>query len=145
MRFFVLLQRLLPPVWFGITGAIALESWLKFRAPGITLPLGLGIGKLVFTTINPIEITIAVILAAAIFIAKTTTLARALFVIISLILAFQTFVLMPALITRIDAIVAGNPPPDSPVHLYYIVCEMTKLALLLLLSAVMLWPRKEVE
>lgn len=123
MRFCVLLQRLLPPVWFGIVGAIALESWLKFRAPGITLPLGLGIGKLVFTTINPIEITIAVILAAAIFIAKTSNTARFLYILAAVILLVQTFVLMPPLIARIDAIVAGSPPPDSPVHLYYIFAK----------------------
>jgi len=36
-------------VWIGFVCAISfMEAWLKFRAPGITVPLGLGIGRLVF-------------------------------------------------------------------------------------------------
>jgi uncharacterized membrane protein (DUF485 family) len=33
----------------GFVGAISfMEAWIKFRAPGVTLSIGLGIGKLVF-------------------------------------------------------------------------------------------------
>lgn len=36
-------------IWIGFVGVISfMEAWLKFRAPGITLSLGLGIGRLVF-------------------------------------------------------------------------------------------------
>lgn len=36
-------------VWLGMVLAISfLEAPLKFRAPGVTLPIGLGIGRLVF-------------------------------------------------------------------------------------------------
>ena len=35
--------------WIGFVCAISfLEAWLKFRAPGVTVPIGLGIGRLVF-------------------------------------------------------------------------------------------------
>lgn len=45
-----------------MVGAISfVEAPLKFRAPNITLALGLGIGKLVFQMLNRIEIVFAVL------------------------------------------------------------------------------------
>lgn len=50
-------------MWIGFVGAISsMEAWLKFRAPGITLPLGLGIGRLVFNALNKVELVLAVII-----------------------------------------------------------------------------------
>ena len=47
-------------VWLGMVLAISfLETPLKFRAPGITLPLGLGIGRLVFRALNTAEVVLA--------------------------------------------------------------------------------------
>lgn len=58
---------ILPAVWLGlIIGISLIEAPLKFQAPGITIPLGLGIGRLVFTAMNWVEIVIAVILLWAI-------------------------------------------------------------------------------
>src|SRR5699024_11851856 len=40
---------ILPAVWLGlIIGISLIEAPLEFTAPGITIPLGLGIGRLVF-------------------------------------------------------------------------------------------------
>lgn len=48
-------------VWLGFVCAISfMEAWLKFRAPGITLPLGLGIGRLVFAALNKVEWILAI-------------------------------------------------------------------------------------
>ena len=58
-RLAVLLQRILPPVWCGMVLAIAVEAPLKFKAPGITRELGLGIGKLVFSALNSAELALA--------------------------------------------------------------------------------------
>ena len=50
-------------VWLGMVLAISfLEAPLKFRAPGVTIPLGLGIGRLVFRALNAIETVFAVVL-----------------------------------------------------------------------------------
>ena len=47
-------------IWPGKVLAISfLETPLKFRAPWITLPLGLGIHRLVFRALNAAEITFA--------------------------------------------------------------------------------------
>ena len=40
-------------LWIGFICAISfMETRLKFRAPGVTLPIGLSIGKLVFRALN---------------------------------------------------------------------------------------------
>ncbi|TCC07173.1 hypothetical protein [Kribbella soli] len=44
-------------IWLGMVLAISfLETPLKFRAPGVDIPIGLGIGRIVFRTLNRIEI-----------------------------------------------------------------------------------------
>ena len=48
-------------LWSGFCAISFMESWLKFRAPGVSLPIGLGIGKLVFNALNKMEWVFAVI------------------------------------------------------------------------------------
>ena len=53
-------------VWLGmVLGISFLEAPLKFWAPGVTLQLGLGIGRLVFGALNAVELGLAVVLVAA--------------------------------------------------------------------------------
>lgn len=142
MKFAAVLQRILPPVWLGMLCAIAMEAQLKFQAPGITRELGLGIGKLVFTALNRIECVIALILAVALFAFRPTKRARIVLGSILLILAAQTFWLIPKLIERIDLIVGGNVPPDSNTHLIYIALEILKAISLLALSVIINLPKE---
>ena len=66
--FLKILQIAIPFVWFGMVGAISfIEAPLKFRAPNITLALGLGIGKIVFQMLNRIEIIFAVLMLVSLF------------------------------------------------------------------------------
>ena len=59
-------QLAVPFIWLGMVLAISfLETPLKFRAPGITVPLGLGIGRLVFRALNAAELAFAVALTVA--------------------------------------------------------------------------------
>jgi hypothetical protein len=61
-----LVREAVPFIWFGMVAAVSLlEAPLKFRAPGVTLELGLGIGRLVFRALNCVEACWAVLLAAA--------------------------------------------------------------------------------
>ena len=49
--------------WLGMVLAISfLETPLKFRAPGVTVPIGLGIGRLVFRALNIAEAVFAAVL-----------------------------------------------------------------------------------
>ncbi len=53
-------------IWLGMVLAISfLEAPLKFRAPGVSLPIGLGIGRLVFRALNAVEIGLAAVIALA--------------------------------------------------------------------------------
>ena len=57
---FHILQIAIPFIWFGLVGGISfIETPLKFRAPNITLALGLGIGRIVFSALNKVEIALA--------------------------------------------------------------------------------------
>ena len=47
-------------IWLGMVLAISfLEAPLKFRAPEVTIALGLGIGRLVFRALNICEVVLA--------------------------------------------------------------------------------------
>ena len=47
-------------VWLGMVLAISfLEAPLKFRAPGVTMQVGLGIGRLVLKALNICELVLA--------------------------------------------------------------------------------------
>jgi hypothetical protein len=142
MKIAILAQRILPAIWLGAVCAIAVEAQLKFKAPGITRELGLGIGKLVFTALNRAEIGIAIVLGFALIFFSAGRLSRIFFGFLAIILGTQTFWLMPALIGRIDAIISGNPPPESSLHIAYVVLEIVKILLLLMLSISVNWPAK---
>ena len=52
-------------VWLGMVLAISfLEAPLKFRAPNVTLQIGLGIGRLVFRALNAAEVVFALVIGA---------------------------------------------------------------------------------
>ncbi|HLM62360.1 MAG TPA: hypothetical protein VK308_16280 [Pyrinomonadaceae bacterium] len=139
MKIAGLLQRILPPVWLGMITAIAMEAQLKFQAPNVTREIGLGIGKIVFTALNRIECAIALVLAIAFFATASVKTARVIFGVILLILAVQTFWLIPNLIERIDLITNGQVPIDSSAHIFYIAFEICKMFLLLVLSVFLNW------
>lgn len=134
MKIALVLQKILPPLWCGMVIAIAMEAQLKFRAPGITRELGLGIGKLVFTALNRAECVIGVTLAIALYAFASAKKARIVFGVILFILLAQTFWLIPDLIARIDLITSGQTPPNSVTHFIYIAFEISKILLLLALG-----------
>ena len=89
-------------LWSGFICAISfMESWLKFRAPGLTMPVGLNIGKLVFSALNKVEWTFAMLITIFIFFnrSKLDFTDGISFVVIILILIVQTTSLLPVLTT----------------------------------------------
>jgi hypothetical protein len=119
--------------WIGFICAISfMEAWLKFRAPGVTLPIGLGIGRLVFAALNKVEWVFAV----AILISNIRTVRKIkispFYVIVVLILILQTVWLLPALDARTLLYIEAKPVPPSSLHLYFAVAEGIKFLLLLI-------------
>ncbi|MFC3896677.1 hypothetical protein ACFOWZ_34810 [Lentzea rhizosphaerae] len=117
-------------IWLGMVLAISLEAPLKFRAPGITLPLGLGIGRLVFRALNASEIVLATATAVTFSLAPRPLAATVLLVALAVTLAVQVAVLRPRLEARAQLIIDGVTPPRSRAHLAYIVLECAKLLML---------------
>ena len=117
-------------LWIGFVCAISfMEAWLKFRAPGITVPLGLGIGRLVFNTLNKVELVFAIVILINIFwqtsdILKWQNLA---FAVPFALLLIQTFWLLPALDARAELHIQGQYVPPSNLHFYYVGMELVKI------------------
>lgn len=119
--------------WIGFICAISfMEAWLKFRAPGVTLPIGLGIGRLVFAALNKVEWVFAV----TILISNIRTVRKIkispFYVIVVLILILQTVWLLPALDARALLYIEAKPVPPSSLHLYFAIAEGIKFLLLLI-------------
>ncbi|MGG2461199.1 hypothetical protein ACO0M4_15485 [Streptomyces sp. RGM 3693] len=126
-------------VWLGMVLAISfLEAPLKFRAPGVTVPLGLGIGRLVFRALNMVEAVLAVALVVAVVLAAPTVPVVVLTAVAVLLLALQLGVIRPVLNRRSDRVLAGETLPRSRAHLLYIAGELAKVATLLALGITVL-------
>jgi hypothetical protein len=122
--------------WLGLVAGISLlEAPLKFRAPGITLALGLGIGRLVFAAMGRAEVALlAVTAACAAWVPGPPGGRAGLIAALAAILAVQYLLLRPALDRRAAVIIAGGQPPRSSLHLGYIAAECAKLIVLLALG-----------
>ena len=118
----------IPLIWCGMIAAISfIEAPLKFRVPGVTLPIGLGIGRLVFRALNRTEWVLALVWLAATFRCKAGYADLAISLVVIFILALQSFWLMPYLGRRADLIRDGLQPRGSSLHIYYIVGEAAKV------------------
>lgn len=120
-------------VWAGLVAGISfIAAPLKFTAPHITVPLGLGLGRIVFAALNKVELALA---AAALLSAawrRAPAHLWAALAILSVVLLLQTLWLLPALDLRATALLAGHPPLPGNLHKTYIGLEVIKLLTLLL-------------
>ncbi|GAA1854707.1 hypothetical protein [Brevibacterium marinum] len=132
----------LPAIWLGlIIGISLIEAPLKFTAPGITIPLGLGIGRLVFTVMNWVEIAIAVALLWSVLKDAVGKLYQSLACGVIGVLIIKVVVIRPLLNHRTDAVLAGTDDGGSSLHLFYIAADgLLILGLIaLLIVAVRRW------
>jgi hypothetical protein len=114
--------------WLGMVLAISfLETPLKFRAPGVTIPIGLGIGRLVFRALNLAEAALALTVVVGIVILGPPVAVAVLTVLASAILTVQLAVVRPALNRRSDRVLAGEDLPRSRGHLHYVALEIVKV------------------
>lgn len=118
-------------LWIGFVCSISfMEAWLKFRAPGVTLPVGLGIGRLVFNALNKMEWGFALVILLSLF-SLQENLFRAInltFYVSLFVLLVQTFWLLPSLDTRVQLHLDGKPVPFSFLHFYFVGAEIVKVA-----------------
>lgn len=120
--------------WLGMVLAISfLEAPLKFRAPGVTIPLGLGIGRLVFRALNTCEVVLAGLALVGAVLGRGQAGAVAALGVAILALAAQLLAVRPALTRRSDAVLADPAVAESGrsrVHLVYVGFELAKVVAL---------------
>lgn len=118
--------------WCGTVVAISfLEAWLKFRAPGVTLPVGLSIGRIVFSALNKLEWILFAACLACSLAAGWWNGAGWLFVAAG-VLILETFWLLPVLDKRALAYMTGQEPGPSSMHLLFVAAETLKAATLII-------------
>ena len=123
-------------VWLGAVLAISfMESWLKFRAKGMTRPVGMAVGRLVFTALNRCEWALfALCLAAAIVRPPQSSVTTILLFCIAAILLMQTGWLLPELKRRTIIVAEGGQPERSLIHQQFVALEVIKVLVLTLIS-----------
>ena len=126
-------------VWLGMVLAISfIEAPLKFRAPGVTLQVGLGIGRLVFRALNGVELLLAAGTVAALIGRPPSVSAMVAAAVAVTALLVQVLLVRPHLTKRSDTVLAGEEGPRSRAHFVYIGFELVKIAALLIAGVMLL-------
>jgi hypothetical protein len=103
-----------------------LEAPLKFRAPDVTLQVGLGFGRVVFHALNRVGLALASVIVVAFVVARPPVGVVVAFVIAVAALAVQLLAVRPRLNRRADKVLAGLNAPRSRGHYVYIGFEVVK-------------------
>lgn len=111
-----------------------MEAPLKFQAPGITIPLGLGIGQLVFQALNKIEVILLIAILACSLPAPLKNISSILLFSVTILLMIDTFWLLPLLDERAKLVLAGHAPVRSYHHILYIIADTIKFLILITLG-----------
>ncbi|MGV0907442.1 hypothetical protein [Mycobacterium novum] len=126
-------------LWLGMVTAISfMEAPLKFRAPNATIPICLGIGRLVFRALNSAELILAAAIAASFVSERPTAPIVVTFAVAVTMLVAQLVMVRPGLSRRADQVLAGLDAPRSRAHYAYIVLELIKVAALVPLGILLL-------
>jgi len=126
-------------VWLGMVVAISfLEAPLKFRAPDVTLQIGLGIGRLVFRALNGVEVVFATVILGATVASPPPASVTAAFVVAFAALALQLGAVRPRLNRRSDEVLAGLDAPRSRGHYAYVGLEVIKAIALVAAGSLLL-------
>jgi hypothetical protein len=124
-------------LWIGFVCAISfMEAWLKFRAPGVDLRIGLGIGRLVFNALNKVEWTLAIIIVLIFLLGgeNVFNFSTVYFFISVILLLLQTLWLLPALDARAERRIQEQFVPRSNLHVYFVGAEVLKVSSLVIFT-----------
>src|SRR5690606_565794 len=122
-------------LWLGIFIAVSfLETPLKFQVPGMTLPVALELGKLMFGISTDIQLGLMIFTFIILMKERKSHnwFEFTTFGIICILMLVVIFWMLPVLDARADLLSAGKPVPPSELHNYFIYAESAKLILLVL-------------
>lgn len=127
--------QLLPSLWLGLLiGVSFVATPVKFQAASLTLPVALDVGRETFHLLNMLEWIVVVVLVAALWISGVASWRLFAGVLLLVIVALQTFWLLPTLDARVEQIIGGVMPPPTYHHIVYSILEVTKAIALVALS-----------
>jgi hypothetical protein len=119
-------------VWLGMVVAISfLEAPVKSRAPGVTLRIGLGIGRLVFRALNTAEALLATAVGITLIVGAHPATVLVPTLTATAVLIVQLVAVRPRLTRRSHAVLAGRDAPRSHSHHVYIGLDTPKVLALL--------------
>jgi len=122
-------------VWFGLVVGISfLEAPLRFRAPGVTLAVGLGIGRVVFAALNRVEAVLAAAVVLAAVLGRHPLEVVVSAAITTVALLAQLVLVRPALVRRSNQVLAGEQCSRSRAHHAYVALEIVKVVALVALG-----------
>lgn len=129
-------------IWLGMVAAISfLEAPLKFRAPGVTTQVGLGIGRLVFRALNICEVVLAAVALIGVVLGRPSTAVVVTVAVAVAALGIQVVAVRPALTRHSDAVLADASVAESGrshAHAAYIAAELVKVPALMVSGVLLL-------
>ena len=129
-------------IWLGMVLAISfLEAPLKFRAPGVTVQLGLGIGRLVFRALNICEAVLAAVALGTVILGRGAAGTVVALAVAVCALGAQILGVRPALTRRSDAVLADAEVAESGrsrAHVVYVGLEAAKVVALVVTGVLLL-------
>jgi hypothetical protein len=134
-QIFISIRSVTAIFWLGFFMAISfMEAPLKFTAPGLNMAEGLQIGKIIFKSLNICEWTFLLLILITCIVKKTTRKGFYLITAISVIMALETFWLLPVLDNNADLIIKGLPVTAHSTHWFYVLFEIIKVPVLLMIG-----------
>ena len=128
--------------WAGITiGVSLLATPARFAAETITRPVALDVGRVVFATLNKVEMGALVALLIVVRLSGRSRNLWAWCSVLALIVVAQGAWLIPELSARTDIVIAGGTLPPSHAHAIYSTLELFKIGLLTVLGLRLLGER----
>jgi hypothetical protein len=119
-------------IWAGmVLGISFLETPAKFRAPSLTLPVALDVGRAVFGAFEKAQLGLGVVTVLVALWSRPrvgTVVACALAVTVTLVEALW---LRPILDARVSVLLGGGTPPPSGHHTAFVALEAVKVLALI--------------
>ncbi|MEM7391143.1 MAG: hypothetical protein AAF492_02255 [Verrucomicrobiota bacterium] len=110
-----------------IIGISFMATPVKFQAKTLELGPALDVGRHTFTLFNHVECLLLPTLTVIYLLRPSPRSSLWLLALLWGIVMTQRFWLLPELVTRVEAVIAGSPRPPSPHHAIYAALEVIKL------------------
>lgn len=118
--------------WAGLLfGVSFLATPVKFQAPSLSLAVGVDVGRYTFQWLNRLEWGAVLLLIPLLWKGTSSLWVRAAGAGVALIVALETFWLLPVLDERSEIVIQGGEAPPSNLHKVYIAIDLAELILLI--------------